>query len=152
MCIRDRDELGIDRKILAENGVKIFLDQVFRDNFFHADMHPGNIFVSKINVTQPSYIAIDCAIVGSLSREDQYNLARMLQATLKQDYYKLSELFISAEWVSNQTSKAELEQTLRATCEPIFEKPLSEIEFGKLLLYLFDSTRQFGLSLSLIHI
>jgi ubiquinone biosynthesis protein len=144
--IKMMDELGIDRKILAENGVKIFLDQVFRDNFFHADMHPGNIFVSKINVTQPSYIAIDCAIVGSLSREDQYNLARMLQATLKQDYYKLSELFISAEWVSNQTSKAELEQTLRATCEPIFEKPLSEIEFGKLLLYLFDSTRQFGLS------
>jgi len=140
------DEFGIDRKILAENGVKIFLDQVFRDNFFHADMHPGNIFVSKVNVNRPSYIAIDCAIVGSLSREDQYNLARMLQATLKQDYYKLSELFISAGWVSSQTNKAELEQTLRATCEPIFEKPLSEIEFGNLLLYLFDSTRQFGLS------
>ena len=144
--IQAMDKLGIDRKILAENGVKIFLDQVFRDNFFHADMHPGNIFVSKVNVSQPSYIAIDCAIVGSLSREDQYNLARMLQATLKQDYYKLSELFIGAGWVSSQTNKAELEQTLRATCEPIFEKPLSEIEFGNLLLYLFDSTRQFGLS------
>ena len=144
--IHAMDELGIDRKILAENGVKIFLDQVFRDNFFHADMHPGNIFVSKVNVNQPSYIAIDCAIVGSLSREDQYNLARMLQATLKQDYYKLSELFIGAEWVSSQTNKSELEQALRATCEPIFEKPLSEIEFGNLLLYLFDSTRQFGLS------
>ena len=90
--IESMDELGIDRKVLAENGVKIFLDQVFRDNFFHADMHPGNIFVSKENIEQPSYIAIDCAIVGSLSREDQYNLARMLQATLKQDYEKLSEL------------------------------------------------------------
>ena len=144
--IHAMDELGIDRKILAENGVKIFLDQVFRDNFFHADMHPGNIFVSKVNVNKPSYIAIDCAIVGSLSREDQYNLARMLQATLKQDYYKLSELFIGAGWVSSQTNKSELEQALRATCEPIFEKPLSEIEFGNLLLYLFDSTRQFGLS------
>ena len=144
--INAMDELGIDRKILAENGVKIFLDQVFRDNFFHADMHPGNIFVSKLNVNQPSYIAIDCAIVGSLSKEDQYNLARMLQATLKQDYYKLSELFITAGWVSSLTSKLELEQALRATCEPIFEKPLSEIEFGNLLLYLFDSTRQFGLS------
>ena len=109
-------------------------------------MHPGNIFVSKLNVNQPSYIAIDCAIVGSLTKEDQYNLARMLQATLKQDYYKLSELFITAGWVSSQTSKSELEQALRATCEPIFEKPLSEIEFGNLLLYLFDSTRQFGLS------
>ena len=144
--IKSMDELGIDRKALAENGVKIFLDQVFRDNFFHADMHPGNIFVSKKNVEHPSYIAIDCAIVGSLSREDQYNLARMLQATLKQDYEKLSELFIGAGWVSSQTNKAELEQALRATCEPIFEKPLSEIEFGSLLLYLFDSTRQFGLS------
>ena len=144
--IKSMDELGIDRKALAENGVKIFLDQVFRDNFFHADMHPGNIFVSKKNVEHPSYIAIDCAIVGSLSREDQYNLARMLQATLKQDYEKLSELFIGAGWVSSQTKKAELEQALRATCEPIFEKPLSEIEFGSLLLYLFDSTRQFGLS------
>ena len=114
--IHAMDELGIDRKILAENGVKIFLDQVFRDNFFHADMHPGNIFVSKVNVNQPSYIAIDCAIVGSLSRKDQYNLARMLQATLKQDYYKLSELFIGAGWVSSQTNKSELEQALRATC------------------------------------
>ena len=144
--IDSMERLGIDRKTLAENGVKIFLDQVFRDNFFHADMHPGNIFVSKKNVGCPSYIAIDCAIVGSLSKEDQYNLARMLQATLKQDYVKLSELFIGAGWVSSQTNKAELEQALRATCEPIFEKPLSEIEFGSLLLYLFDSTRQFGLS------
>ena len=141
------DALNIDRKALAENGVKIFLDQVFRDNFFHADMHPGNIFVSKENITCPSYIAIDCAIVGSLSREDQYNLARMLQATLKQDYDKLSQLFIAAGWVSSDTNKSDLEQTLRATCEPIFEKPLSEIEFGSLLLYLFDSTRQFGLSI-----
>ena len=141
------DALNIDRKALAENGVKIFLDQVFRDNFFHADMHPGNIFVSKENVARPSYIAIDCAIVGSLSREDQYNLARMLQATLKQDYDKLSQLFIAAGWVSSETNKSDLERTLRATCEPIFEKPLSEIEFGSLLLYLFDSTRQFGLSI-----
>ena len=137
---------NVDFKSLAEDGVIIFFTQVFDHNFFHADMHPGNIFVSKVNVDQPSYIAIDCAIVGSLSKDDQYNLARMLQATLKQDYYKLSELFIGAGWVSSQTNKADLEQTLRATCEPIFEKPLSEIEFGNLLLYLFDSTRQFGLS------
>ena len=141
------DKLGIDRKKLAENGVKIFLDQVFRDNFFHADMHPGNIFVSKKNVQSPSYIAIDCAIVGSLSQEDQYNLARMLQATLKQDYNQLAKLFLSAGWVNLDTHLSDLEQTLRATCEPIFSKPLSEIEFGKLLLYLFNSTRQFGLSI-----
>jgi ubiquinone biosynthesis protein len=141
------DGLGIDRKKLAENGVRIFLDQVFRDNFFHADMHPGNIFVSKKNVQTPSYIAIDCAIVGSLTQEDQYNLARMLQATLKQDYHQLAKLFIGAGWVNADTHQSDLEQTLRATCEPIFSKPLSEIEFGKLLLYLFDATRQFGLSI-----
>ncbi|MDC0014851.1 AarF/UbiB family protein [Gammaproteobacteria bacterium] len=141
------DRLGINRKKLAENGVRIFLDQVFRDNFFHADMHPGNIFVSKENVQTPSYIAIDCAIVGSLTQEDQYNLARMLQATLKQDYPKLAKLFIGAGWVNSNTQQSVLEQTLRATCEPIFSRPLSEIEFGKLLLYLFDSTRQFGLSI-----
>ena len=141
------DKLGIDRKVLAENGVKIFLDQVFRDNFFHADMHPGNIFVSKKNIHTPSYIAIDCAIVGSLTQEDQYNLARMLQATLKQDYHRLAKLFIGTGWVNSDTNQSDLEQTLRATCEPIFSKPLSEIEFGKLLLYLFDSTRQFGLSI-----
>ena len=145
--IESMDKLGIDRKKLAENGVRIFLDQVFRDNFFHADMHPGNIFVSKKNVEIPSYIAIDCAIVGSLTQEDQYNLARMLQATLKQNYSKLAKLFIGAGWVKSNTQQSILEQTLRATCEPIFARPLSEIEFGKLLIYLFDSTRQFGLSI-----
>ncbi len=103
------ESYGIDKKTLAENGVMIFLNQVFRDNFFHADMHPGNIFVSKENPEKPGYIAVDCAITGSLSNDERY--------------------------------------TLRACCEPIFEKPLSEIEFGKLLLYLFQSTRQYGLSL-----
>ena len=86
-------------------------------------MHPGNIFVSKKNIKSPGYIAIDCAIVGSLSKEDQYNLARMLQSTLKQDYSNLAQLFIGAGWVNSSTNKSELEQKLRATCEPIFEKP-----------------------------
>ncbi len=138
---------GIDKKTLAENGVMIFLNQVFRDNFFHADMHPGNIFVSKKNVENPGYIAIDCAITGSLSNEERYTLARMLQSVLKQNYKTLANLFISSGWVNADTNNIELENTLRACCEPIFEKPLSEIEFGKLLLYLFQSTRQYGLSL-----
>mgnify|MGYP001184324657 FL=1 len=137
----------IDKKLLAENGVTIFLDQVFRDNFFHADMHPGNIFVSKEHPESPGYIAIDCAITGSLSNEERYALARMLQAVLKQNYRALAQLFINSHWVDPETSLLELENTLRACCEPIFEKPLSEIEFGKLLLYLFQSTRRFGLSL-----
>tara|TARA_B100001113_G_scaffold186103_1_gene152477 strand:+ start:1 stop:1446 length:1446 start_codon:yes stop_codon:yes gene_type:complete len=141
------EEHGINKKDLAENGVMIFLNQVFRDNFFHADMHPGNIFVSKKNPENAGYIAIDCAITGSLSNDERYTLARMLQAVLKQNYKSLSQLFISSGWVNAETNEVELENTLRACCEPIFEKPLSEIEFGKLLLYLFQSTRQYGLSI-----
>ena len=138
---------GINKKELAENGVMIFLNQVFRDNFFHADMHPGNIFVSKKNPENAGYIAVDCAITGSLSNDERYTLARMLQAVLKQNYKSLAQLFISSGWVNTETNEVELENTLRACCEPIFEKPLSEIEFGKLLLYLFQSTRQYGLSI-----
>ena len=138
---------GINKKELAENGVMIFLNQVFRDNFFHADMHPGNIFVSKKNPENAGYIAVDCAITGSLSNDERYTLARMLQAVLKQNYKSLAQLFISSGWVNTETNEIELENTLRACCEPIFEKPLSEIEFGKLLLYLFQSTRQYGLSI-----
>ena len=145
--IEQIEKYGINKKRLAENGVMIFLNQVFRDNFFHADMHPGNIFVSKEHPDAPGYIAIDCAITGSLSNDERYILARMLQAVLKQNYKSLAQLFISSEWVNADTNIIELENTLRACCEPIFEKPLSEIEFGKLLLYLFQSTRPFGLSL-----
>ena len=145
--IKQIEDHGIDKKKLAENGVMIFLNQVFRDNFFHADMHPGNIFVSKKNPDDPGYIAIDCAITGSLSNDERYILARMLQSVLKQNYKSLANLFISSGWVNSNTNNTELDNTLRACCEPIFEKPLSEIEFGKLLLYLFQSTRQYGLSL-----
>ena len=145
--IKQIEDHGINKKALAENGVMIFLNQVFRDNFFHADMHPGNIFVSKENPSDPGYIAIDCAITGSLSNDERYTLARMLQAVLKQNYKSLANLFITSGWVNADTNNIELENTLRACCEPIFEKPLSEIEFGKLLLYLFQSTRQYGLSL-----
>ena len=145
--IKQIEDHGINKKALAENGVMIFLNQVFRDNFFHADMHPGNIFVSKKNPNDPGYIAIDCAITGSLSNDERYTLARMLQAVLKQNYKSLANLFITSGWVNADTNNIELENTLRACCEPIFEKPLSEIEFGKLLLYLFQSTRQYGLSL-----
>ena len=145
--IKQIEDHGINKKLLAENGVMIFLNQVFRDDFFHADMHPGNIFVARNNPDNPGYIAIDCAISGSLSNEERYILARMLQAVLKQNYKSLSQLFISSGWVDASSNQIDLENTLRACCEPIFEKPLSEIEFGKLLLYLFQSTRSFGLSL-----
>ena len=140
------DAAGVDKKKLAENGVQIFLDQVFRDNFFHADMHPGNIFVDKNNTENAGYVAVDCAICGSLTNEERYTLARMLQAVIKQKYHTLAKLFINTGWVDKNSNITDLENTLRACCEPILEKPLSEIEFGKLLLYLFDSTREYGLS------
>ena len=145
--IEQIEKYGINKRRLAENGVMIFLNQVFRDNFFHADMHPGNIFVSKKHPEKPGYIAIDCAITGSLSNDERYILARMLQAVLKQNYKSLARLFIGSGWVNPNSNSIDLENTLRACCEPIFEKPLSEIEFGKLLLYLFQSTQPFGLSI-----
>ena len=141
------DAAGVDKKKLAENGVQIFLDQIFRDNFFHADMHPGNIFVDKKNTENAGYVAVDCAICGSLTNEERYTLARMLQAVIKEQYHSLAKLFINAGWVDKNSNISDLENTLRACCEPILEKPLSEIEFGKLLLYLFDSTREYGLSI-----
>ena len=145
--IETMEKINIDKKILAENGVLIFLDQVFRDNFFHADMHPGNIFVSKKNPSNPSYIAIDCAISGSLSNTERFMIARMLQSVIRKNYKDLAKLFINSGWVQPKTNEIELENTLKTCCEPILEKPLSEIEFGKLLLELFDSTRKYGLSI-----
>ena len=145
--IETMEKINIDKKILAENGVLIFLDQVFRDNFFHADMHPGNIFVSKKNPNNPSYIAIDCAISGSLSNTERFMIARMLQSVIRKNYKDLAKLFINSGWVQPKTNEIELENTLKTCCEPILEKPLSEIEFGKLLLKLFDSTRKYGLSI-----
>jgi len=145
--IESMEKINIDKKILAENGVLIFLDQVFRDNFFHADMHPGNIFVSKKNPNNPSYIAIDCAISGSLSNTERFMIARMLQSVIRKNYKDLAKLFINSGWVQPKTNEIELENTLKTCCEPILEKPLSEIEFGKLLLELFDSTRKYGLSI-----
>ncbi len=145
--IKEIENRGINRRALAENGVRIFLDQVFRDNFFHADMHPGNIFVDGNRPEKNSYIAIDCAIVGSLADDDLYGLARMLNATIKNDYLKLAKLFISSGWVDPSTDIIDLQQTLRVCCDPIFKKPLAEIEFGKLLMSLFDSTRKFNLTI-----
>ena len=144
--IEEIKQAGLDLKILAENGVKIFLDQVFRDNFFHADMHPGNIFVSRDNQTN-GYVAVDYAICGSLSDQDRYFLARMLSALIEKDFKSLAKLFIQANWVNADTDIFQLELTLTSACSEIIDKPLSEIEFGKLLLELFDSTRKYDLSI-----
>ena len=133
----------IDLKILAETGVNIFFTQVFEHNFFHADMHPGNIFVSTSSQQMPQYIAIDCAIMGTLSKQDQEYLARNLLAIFKRDYRKVAELHIECGWIPKDTKVQEFETAIRTVCEPIFEKPLGEISFGKLLVQLFQTASRF---------
>ncbi|HNE27250.1 MAG TPA: AarF/UbiB family protein, partial [Pseudomonadales bacterium] len=130
---------GTDMKLLAHRGVEIFFTQVFDHNFFHADMHPGNIFVSREHPLRPQYIAVDCAIVGSLSREDQYYLARNLLAIFHRDYQQVAQLHIECGWVPAQTRVADFEAAIRTVCEPIFEKPISEISFGQILVSLFQT-------------
>lgn len=132
-------------KKLAERGVEIFFTQVFEHNFFHADMHPGNIFVSREHPQLPQYIAVDMAIVGSLTREDQYYLARNLLAMFRRDYLQVAELHIQSGWVPADTHIGELESAIRSVCEPIFEKPLRDISFGHVLLNLFQTARRFNM-------
>ena len=134
---------GTDMKLLAERGVETFFTQVFRDSFFHADMHPGNIFISRRNPQDPKYIGIDCGIVGSLTPEDQSYLARNLLAFFRRDYRMVARLHVDSGWVPAGTPVNELEGAIRTVCEPIFEKPLSEISFGMVLLNLFYVARRF---------
>lgn len=140
------DELrarGVDLEKLAERGVNIFFTQVFRDNFFHADMHPGNIFVSEENPHDPSYIAVDFGIVGTLTDEDRHYLSQNLLAFFEQDYHKVARLHVDSGWVPADTRVEEFESSIRTVCEPIFEKPLEEISFGQVLLRLFQTARRF---------
>jgi ubiquinone biosynthesis protein len=132
-------------KVLAERGVEIFFTQVFRDSFFHADMHPGNIFVAHGSPEKPKYIAIDCGIVGTLNEQDQHYLARNLLAFFNQDYYQVAQLHIDSGWVPSNTKAHELESAIRSVCEPIFEKPIAEISFGQVLLQLFSVARRFDM-------
>ena len=142
------DELyaqGTDMKLLAERGVEIFFTQVFRDSFFHADMHPGNIFVSREHPENPQYIAIDCGIVGSLTEEDQHYLAMNLLAFFNQDYHQVAQLHVDSGWVPATTKVHEFAAAIRSVCEPIFEKPLAEISFGQVLIQLFSTARRFDM-------
>lgn len=136
---------GTDIKLLAERGVEIFFTQVFRDSFFHADMHPGNIFVSRENPENPMYIAIDCGIVGSLTKDDQNYLAMNMMAFFNQDYYQVAQLHVDSGWVPATTKVHEFASAIRSVLEPIFEKPLSEISFGQVLIQLFTTARRFNM-------
>ena len=132
---------GANFKVLAERGVEIFFTQVFRDNFFHADMHPGNIFVE----IPDKYIAVDFGIVGTLSLSDQRYLAENFLAFFNRDYRKVAEMHVESGWVPSTTRIEEFESAIRSVCEPIFEKPLKDISFGQLLLRLFQTARRFDM-------
>lgn len=136
---------GTNLQVLAERGVEIFFSQVFEHNFFHADMHPGNIFVDATTPQLPSYIAVDMAIVGSLNREDQYYLARNLLAMFRRDYRMVAELHVMSGWVREDTNINEFEGAIRSVCEPIFERPLKDISFGRVLISLFQTARDFDM-------
>jgi ubiquinone biosynthesis protein len=149
-AISDMDALrdaGANIQALAENGVEIFFTQVFRHNFFHADMHPGNIFVTLEDPEKPKYAAVDFGIVGTLSPTDQKYLAGNFLAFFDRDYHRIAKLHIDSGWVPPGTRIDELESSIRSVCEPIFNKPLSEISFAKVMLRLFETARRFDMEI-----
>jgi len=137
--------LGTNIPMLAENGVKIFFTQVFRHNFFHADMHPGNIFVLVDDPSRPRYAAVDFGIVGTLDLRDMHYLAENFLAVFDRNYRRVAELHVESGWVPSTTRVDEMESAIRTVLEPIFNKPLKDISFGTILLRLFDISRRFDM-------
>ena len=141
------DAAGIDRKALAAKGVRVFYTQVFRDNFFHADAHAGNIWVDPARQDNPRFIALDFGIMGQLSSEDQYYLAENFMAIFNKDYRRIAELHVQAGWMPATIRIDELEAAARAVCEPYFTRPLSEISLGEVLGKLFRTAQRYELTL-----
>lgn len=133
--------MGIDLSKLARDGVEIFFTQVFRDGFFHADMHPGNIQVAS----DGRYIALDFGIMGTLTDTDKQYLARNFLAFFRRDYREVARVHVESGWVAGDVSIEQFETAIRAVCEPIFNKPLKDISFGRVLIRLFHTARKFGL-------
>lgn len=140
-------DAGVDLELLARTGVEIFFMQVFTDGFFHADMHPGNIYVSDAPETLGRYIAMDFGIVGTLSEHDKNYLAQNFLAFFRRDYRRVAQLHIESGWVPPDTREEELEGAVRAVCEPYFDRPLSEISLGQVLLRLFQTSRRFNVEI-----
>jgi ubiquinone biosynthesis protein len=138
---------GVDFKELAQRGVSIFFTQVFRDNFFHADMHPGNLFVDARDPGHPRYLAVDFGIMGTLTEEDRHYLAANFLAFFNRDYRQVAKLHLLSGWVPPHTPLDELEGAIRSVCEPIFNRPLKEISLGQLLIRLFQTARRFNVDL-----
>jgi ubiquinone biosynthesis protein len=148
VLVNDMDELrrrDVNIRVLAENGVEIFFTQVFRHNFFHADMHPGNIFVQTQNPERPVYAAVDFGIVGTLDSRDQHYIAENFLAFFERDYNRVARLHVDSGWVPVDTRVDELEAAVRTVCEPIFNKPLEEISFATVLMRLFEIARRFDM-------
>ena len=141
------DVAGIDRIALAEKGVRVFYTQVFRDNFFHADAHPGNIWVDPKRKQNPRFIALDFGIMGSLPERDQYWLAENFMAMFDRDYRRIAELHLAAGWIPAHVRLDELEAAVRTVCEPYFTRPLSEISLGEVVVKMFQVARKFELTL-----
>ncbi|MGP1945489.1 MAG: ubiquinone biosynthesis regulatory protein kinase UbiB [Arsenophonus sp. ER-QC15-MAG3] len=145
--IRALNKHGINMKLLAERGVKVFFTQVFRDSFFHADMHPGNIFISREHPENPQYIGIDCGIIGFLNKHDKRYLAENFIAFFNRNYRKVAELHVDSGWLPPDTNIEDFECAIRTLCEPIFEKSLAEISFGHILFNLFNTTSCFNMEI-----
>jgi ubiquinone biosynthesis protein len=141
------DAAGIDRIALAEKGVRLFYTQVFRDNFFHADAHPGNIWVDATRRENPRFIALDFGIMGSLPERDQYWLAENFMAMFERDYKRIAALHLAAGWVPAYVRVDELEAAVRTVCEPYFTRPLAEISLGEVVAKLFSVARRYELTL-----
>ncbi|RUL76065.1 ubiquinone biosynthesis regulatory protein kinase UbiB [Dyella choica] len=141
------DAAGIDRKRLAAKGVRLFYEQVFRDNFFHADAHPGNIWVDPTRREEPRFIALDFGIMGSLPEADQYWLAQNFVALFERDYARIAKLHVDAGWMPASVRLDELEAAVRTVCEPYFTRPLSQISLAELVVKLFQTARRFELTL-----
>jgi ubiquinone biosynthesis protein len=140
-------ESGVDIPKLARDGVTIFFTQVFRDGFFHADMHPGNIQVSVSPATFGRYIALDFGIVGTLTEYDKEYLAQNFVAFFRRDYKRVAELHVESGWVPSATRVDELEGAIRTVCEPHFDRPLKDISLGQVLLRLFQASRRFNVEI-----
>ena len=142
------DELNtraVNMRALANAGVEIFFTQVFDQNYFHADMHPGNVFIDATDPEHPSYIGLDCAIMGSLTEADKDYLARNLLAFFNRDYAEVARLHVASGWVPPDTDVLQFESVVRSVCDPVFQKPIREISFGRVLVSLFQTARRFNM-------
>lgn len=140
-------EMGFDLKCVAERNIEIFFTQVFRDSFFHADMHPGNLFVSTQSIQNPMIIAVDFGIMGSLSDSDQRYIAENFLAFFNRNYRRVAELHLESGWIPKTVRIEEFEAAIRTLCEPMFERPLKEISFGQLLFQLFQTAKKYHINI-----